>query len=76
MYIKVKVTPGAKRESILKESDTMYRMEIREPAERNLANKRARDLLQETLGLSNGTVRLVAGHRSPSKVFDVLIEKG
>jgi len=75
MYIKVSVTPGAKRERVLKESSTAYRMEIKEPAERNLANKRARDLLQEILGVSRSAVRLIAGHRSGRKVFDVLLEE-
>ncbi|OGG86047.1 hypothetical protein A2392_01095 [Candidatus Kaiserbacteria bacterium RIFOXYB1_FULL_46_14] len=72
MYIKVKVTPGSKRERVTKESDTLFRMEVKEPAERNLANERVKELLREALGLTVGRVRLVAGHRSQSKVFDVL----
>lgn len=71
MYIKVKVTPNAKRERLTKETDTLYRIEVREPAERNLANDRVRAALAAALGLQKGQVRLVSGHRSPSKVFDV-----
>lgn len=75
MYVKVKVTPDAKREQVTKESDTVFRMEVKEPAERNLANERVKQLLRDALGIKNGEVRLVAGHRSGSKVFDVLTKK-
>ncbi len=74
MYIKVKVTPDAKKEKLTKETDTLYRIQVREPAERNLANDRAREMLAAALGLKKGQVRLVSGHRSPSKVFDVLLD--
>lgn len=72
MYVKVKVTPAAKRESVTKESDTVFRMEVREPAERNLANERVKQLLRDALGITEGEVRLIAGHRSGNKVFDVI----
>lgn len=71
MYIRVRVFPGAKRERVTKRSETEYEIMVRERAERNQANKRVSTLLQETYGISSGQVRLVTGHRSPTKVFDV-----
>lgn len=75
MYVKAKVTPNSKRESVTKENSVLFRIEVKEPSERNLANKRAKELLQAELGLSPGEVRLVAGHRSRNKVFDVLTKE-
>jgi len=75
MRIKVKVVPDAKKEKLTKETDSLYRIEIKEPAERNLANRRVRELLAATLGLKIGQVRMISGHRSTGKVFDVLLDK-
>lgn len=75
MYVKVKVTPDAKREAIFKENNTLFRINVREPAERNLANRRVREMLASHFGLKPGAVRLTAGHRSESKIFDVLLDK-
>lgn len=71
MYIKAKVTAGAKRENILKMSDDHFEISVKEPAERNMANKRVIQLLAGHFGVSVGAVRLVSGHHSPSKIFDV-----
>jgi len=71
MYIRVSVIPNAKKERIKTISDTRFEMQVKEPAERNLANKRVRTLLAETLGVSVGKVQLVTGHRSPVKMFAV-----
>jgi len=75
MLIKVKVIPNSKKERLTKESDSLYRIEIKEPAERNLANRRTRELLADRLGLNIGQVRMISGHRSPSKTFDILLDK-
>lgn len=72
MYIKVRATPDAKKEKVEKETETVYRIQVREPAKRNLANNRIRELLASEFGLVKGKVQIVSGHRSPSKVFDVI----
>ena len=72
MYIKVYVTPGSRKEVIEKESPTIYRIKVREPKERNLANVRLRQILASEFNTDVGQVKLVSGHRSPTKVFDVL----
>ena len=72
MYIRVRVQPGAKKESIEQVSETEFHIAVREKAERNLANGRVRELLARSYGLESREVRLVSGHRSPNKIFDII----
>ncbi len=71
MHIKVKVTPDSKKERVIKESDISYKIQVKEPAERNMANTRVRQLLADELGLQKGKVKIISGHRSLSKMFSV-----
>lgn len=71
MYIKVRVVPNAKREQIKKVNDQTFELTIREPAERNLANNRIKELLANEYKIKVKQVRLVSGHHSGSKIFDV-----
>ncbi|MFA6077703.1 MAG: DUF167 domain-containing protein [Candidatus Paceibacterota bacterium] len=71
MYCKVKVIPGAKKESFVKKSEDHFNASVREPAERNLANNRVLELVAYHFEVAKGKVRLVSGHRSPSKIFRV-----
>lgn len=71
MYVKVHATPGAKKEKVEKESETVFDISVKEPAKRNLANERIRELLCAEFGLKKEKVRMLSGHRSPSKMFSV-----
>lgn len=71
MRVKVKVEPGAKRERVVRENDTTFTMAVKEPAERNQANKRVRELLAEAFLVSLRQVHLVTGHHSGSKMYEV-----
>lgn len=71
MYVRVRVTPSAKRESLIEADARNFSASVKEPAERNLANTRVRELLAERFGIPAGRVRLISGHRSPQKVFAV-----
>lgn len=71
MYVRVHVQPGAKKEGFEPISDTEFHITVREKAERNMANDRVRELLARNLGLQEREVRLVSGHRSPNKIFDI-----
>ncbi len=71
MYVKVRVTAGAKKEQVMRKSETEFAILVREPAARNLANKRVRELLSGAYGVPLGSVRLVSGHHAPSKIFAV-----
>ena len=68
MYIKVKVITEAKKEVVKKISDDHYEISLREPAERNLANKRILEIMHE---IYPGSVKIVSGHHHPSKIISV-----
>jgi len=72
MYIKVHVIPKSRKESIKKISDSIFEITVKEPAERNLANKRIKELLASEYKIQVGCVRLVTGHHSSTKIFDIV----
>ena len=73
MYIKVRVIAGGKKEKITKISKDTYEIVVKEPAERNLANKRIRQILSDQYGVTIGDVRIITGHHSQSKIFDIAL---
>ena len=74
MYVKVRVVPKTKKETVKKIDDQTFEMTVKEPAERNLANNRIKELLACQYGIGVNQVRMVSGHHSGSKIFDVKIE--
>lgn len=73
MYIKVKVTTKARREGIEKKTKDSYNIEVKEPAEQNLANRRVCELIAGEFAVPVKAVRIVSGHHSPSKILSVMI---
>lgn len=71
MIIRVKAFPGAKKESVVQETDERFRIFVREPAARNLANYRVREILAEEFGVPLGAVQIVTGHQSPNKTVEI-----
>lgn len=71
MYVSVKVRAGAKRERVQQISDTKLEIDVVEPAQQNLANRRVLTLVAQHFKVPLGTVRILSGHRSPSKMFSV-----
>jgi uncharacterized protein YggU (UPF0235/DUF167 family) len=71
MYIKVKVQAGAKKESIIKKNKDIYYISVREPAERNLANKRVCEIIASIFEISIKNIRIISGHQSPSKILSI-----
>ncbi|MBI4086449.1 DUF167 domain-containing protein [Candidatus Kaiserbacteria bacterium] len=71
MYVYVRVTPGAKKERVAKVMPDRFEVAVREPAVRNLANTRVRELIAEVFEVGVGAVRIVSGHRSPTKIISV-----
>lgn len=65
------VTPGAKKELVKEESEGRLRIQVRERAERNLANTRVRELVAQHYHVSIGAVRMISGHHSHSKMFSI-----
>lgn len=70
MYIKVFVTPGAKRETVEEKGDALV-ITVREPATGNRANDRVRSIIAERQGVPFGQVRILTGHRSRAKMISI-----
>ncbi|MCF7815614.1 MAG: DUF167 family protein [Candidatus Pacebacteria bacterium] len=71
MYVHVQVTPGVRRERVIKKDATSFIIEVKEPKERNLANKRVREILAAEFSVTTSQITMLTGHRSPSKMFSI-----
>lgn len=69
MYVAAYVYPGCRKETVRKLDERTYELIVREPAQGNRANHRARELIAEQCGITNTDVRILTGHRSRKKVF-------
>ena len=69
-YLKAFVTPGAKRERV-EEKDGLFVITVKEPASRNLANDRVREIVAERFGVPLGKVRILTGHRARGKMISI-----
>lgn len=67
-YVKVTVCAGAKKEAV-EEGKQRLILLVKEPAEKGLANMRARVMIAEHYGVTPKSVRLVKGHTQPHKTF-------
>lgn len=65
----MKVTAGAKRESWKEKSEDHFEIAVKEKAERNMANERVLELVAEHYKISVNKVRIVNGHKHPSKLL-------
>jgi len=70
MYLKVFVTPGAKKEKVEKKGKTLA-IAVKEPATGNRANTRVREIIAERFKKPVGKVWILTGHRSRSKMVSV-----
>ena len=70
MYIKVFVTPGAKKEKVEEKGETLL-ISVREPATGNRANMRVRELIAERQGVLVGKVHILTGHHSRVKMVSI-----
>lgn len=70
-YIHIKVIAGAKKESFKKKSKDHFEIFVREKAERNMANARVLELMANYFKISLSKIRIVNGHRHPSKLLVV-----
>lgn len=70
-YVKVRVFPGQRKEEIQEVGENRFEVKMKEKAERNMANNRMKEILSKVYKVSLSDVRLVSGHRSPSKIFSI-----
>lgn len=73
LLVRVKAFPRARKEHI-EEDDGVLRIFVREPAERNMANTRIRELVAAHCNVPLSAVRMRTGARSLQKTFDVILE--
>lgn len=71
MYLRVLVSPGARRELMSEGKNDLLLISVREPAEGNRANKRVRELVAEKYALPVSAVRILTGHHSPGKLLTI-----
>ena len=71
MLIKVRVKTAAKKEGILQKSDGRLEIALKEKPERNEANKKLVKVVGAHFGVPVGTVKIVSGHKRPSKIVSV-----
>jgi uncharacterized protein YggU (UPF0235/DUF167 family) len=68
-YIHVKVSAGMTKESFKQKSKDHFEISVKEKAERNMANTRVIEILSNHFKLPVSKIRIVNGHRSPSKLL-------
>lgn len=68
-YIHVKVIAGAGKESLKAKNKDHFLISVRQKAERNMANNRVLELVAGRFKVPLNKVRIVNGHRSPSKLI-------
>ena len=61
------------KESLKEKSKDHFEISVKEKAENNQANKRVLEILAEYFKIPQNKVRIVNGHRSPSKLLIVEI---
>lgn len=71
MYVKVRVTAGAKKESVLRIGENRFDIAVKEKAEQNQANRRVMEIIAREFTIRKGGVRIVSGHHSPSKIISI-----
>ncbi len=71
MYLKILATPGARKELVEEVASDTWRVSVRQPPSRNLANIRIRQIVAERLGVPFTQVRILTGHRGRSKIISV-----
>jgi uncharacterized protein YggU (UPF0235/DUF167 family) len=69
MYVHVKVTSSARKEILKQKNKDHFEISVAEKAERNMANTRVLELIAEHFKISVNKVRIVNGHRHPSKLI-------
>jgi uncharacterized protein (TIGR00251 family) len=69
MYIKVKVVPDSKEETVERLKEDEYRIRVKASAEGGRANQRVLELMRELY--PDTRIRIISGHTSPSKIVAV-----
>ena len=71
MYLKLRISPGARKDSIEKKGPDRYDISVRAPADNGRANEACLVLLGRELGVPPRSIRLIKGGKSPSKIVEI-----
>jgi len=71
MFIKVRVKVKAKKEGIEELKNDTLLVRVKEKKEDNAANKRLIFLLNKYYNITQGTARIVVGHKSTNKIIEI-----
>ncbi len=71
MYVKVNIIAGARKESFLEKKPGYFDAQVKEKAERNMANTRIIELVASFYQVPTSKVRIINGHQHPSKLLSV-----
>lgn len=71
LFIKIKVHAGSKKEAIVQKTADSFEIWVKEPAERNLANRAALELLGRELKIKPGALRIIKGAHTPGKIIQI-----
>ncbi|PIP86552.1 hypothetical protein COV42_02390 [Candidatus Campbellbacteria bacterium CG11_big_fil_rev_8_21_14_0_20_44_21] len=71
MYLRVKVFPKSKKESFEKRGDDEFLISVKEPAQKNLANKKVLEILSQNLKIPLKNIRIINGHHSRTKLISI-----
>ena len=71
MLIRVKVTAKAKKDDVKEVKEGLFEIRVREKKEAGLANRKMLSILAGYFGLPEKKIKIIKGHRSPSKIIDI-----
>jgi len=71
IYIRIKVTAGARKESFFNKSKDHFEISVKEKAERNIANTRVLELVAYHFKVPVSKARIINSHQHPSKLLMV-----
>ncbi len=72
MILRVRAKPKSKVECVKEIEKDLYEVAVKEPPEDGKANERIIELLAEHFGVSKSKVKLLKGHTSRLKVFEII----
>ncbi len=73
MLIKVKVSPGAGKDEIIKESEDSFEVSVKAKPIGGMANRAVVEVLASYFKIPDSNVRLVKGFKERNKVFDIIV---
>jgi len=71
MLIKVRVFPVANKNNVVKKSENVFDVFTKAKPALGMANKAVVKLLAEHLEISEKNIRIVRGHKQPSKIIEI-----